>query len=125
MTRMSELLRGDRHTVNKRTILKLLEMNLNVDGYRGVVVASNQYIIEKDYLTHLCKQPHLKFNKMENEVKNVNNDARVRFYLSNTRFERVRGLKIHHCFIDDIGGNKELLGLIESKAKNVEYIKYD
>ena len=111
--------------MNKKTILKLLELNLNVDGYRGVVVASNQYIIEKDYLTHLCKQPHLKFNKMENEIKNVNNDARVRFYLSNTRFERVRGLKIHHCFIDDIGGNKDLLGLIESKAKNVEYIEYD
>ena len=111
--------------MNKRTVLKLLEMNLNVDGYRGVVVASNQYMIEKDYLTHLCKQPHLKFNKMENEIKNVNNDARVRFYLSNTRFERVRGLKIHHCFIDDIGGNKDLLSLIESKAKNVEYIKYD
>ena len=111
--------------MNKRTILKLLEMNLNVDGYRGVVVVSNQYTIEKDYLTHLCKHPHLKFNKMENEVKNVNNDARVRFYLSNARFERVRGLKIHHCFIDDIGGNKDLLGLIESKAKNVEYIDYD
>ena len=122
---MSKLLRGDKHTVNKKTILKLLEMNLNVDGYRGVVVVSNQYIIEKDYLTHLCKQPHLKFNKMENEIKNVNNDARVRFYLSNTRFERVRGLKIHHCFIDDIGGNKDLLELIESKAKNVEYIDYD
>ena len=122
---MLNLVRGDKHTVNKRTILKLLEMNLNVDGYRGVVVASNQYIIEKDYLAHLCKQPHLKFNKMENEVKNVNNDARVRFYLSNTRFERVRGLKIHHCFIDEIGSNKDLLDLIESKAKNVEYIKYD
>ena len=111
--------------MNKKTIIKLLEMNLNVDGYRGVVVVSNQYIIEKDYLAHLCKHPHLKFNKMENEVKNVNNDARVRFYLSNTRFERVRGLKIHHCFIDDIGGNKDLLDLIESKSKNVEYIKYD
>ena len=45
--------------------------------------------------------------------------------MSNTRFERVRGLKIHHCFIDDIGGNKDLLGLIESKAKNVEYIEYE
>lgn len=122
---MSKYYFGDKHTVNKRTILKLLEMNLNVDGYRGVVVASNQYIIEKDYLTHLCKHPHLKFNKMENEVKNVNNDARVRFYLSNTRFERVKGLKIHHCFIDDIGGNKDLLDLIESKAKNVEYLEYD
>ena len=122
---MLNLVRGDKHTVNKKTILKLLEMNLNVDGYRGVVVASNQYIIEKDYLTHLCKKPHLKFNKMENEVKNVNNDARVRFYLSNTRFERVRGLKIHHCFIDEIGSNKDLLDLIESKAKNVEYIKCD
>ena len=122
---MSKLFRGEIQTVNKRTILKLLEMNLNVDGYRGVVVVSNQYIIEKDYLAHLCRQPHLKFNKMENEIKNVNNDARVRFYLSNTRFERVRGLKIHHCFIDDIGGNKDLLDLIESKAKNVEYIKYD
>ena len=111
--------------MNKKTILKLLEMNLNVDGYRGVVVVSNQYIIEKDYLTHLCKHPHFKFNKMENEIKNVNNDARVRFYLSNTRFERVRGLRIHHCFIDEIGGNKELLELIESKAKNVEHIEYD
>ena len=57
--------------MNERTILKLLEMNLNVDGYRGVVVVSNQHIIEKDYLAYLCKQPHLKFNKMENEVKNV------------------------------------------------------
>ena len=122
---MSKLFRGDKHTVNKRTILKLLEMNLSVDGYRGVVVVSNQYIIEKDYLTHLCKHTHLKFNKMENEIKNVNNDARVRFYLCNTRFERVKGLKIHHCFIDDIGSNKDLLDLIESKAKDVEYIKYD
>lgn len=120
---MSKLFRGEIHIVNKMTILKLLEMNLNVDGYRGVVVVSNQYIIEKDYLTHLCKHSNLKFNKMENEVKNVNNDARVRFYFSNTRFERVKGLKIHHCFIDDIGGNKDLLDLIESKAKNVEYIE--
>ena len=122
---MSKLFRGEIHIMNKKTILKLLEMNLNVDGYRGVVVASSRYTIEKDYLTHLCKKPHLKFNKMENEVKNVNNDARIRFYLSNTRFERVRGLKIHHCFIDDIGGNKGLLWLIESKAKNVEYLDYD
>ena len=66
----------------------------------------------------ICSVNGIEYEVIENHIGDV-------LFIINKRDTTKECIAGLHLFYDDIGGNKELLGLIESKAKNVEYIKYD
>ena len=106
--------------MNKRTIKELLRLNLNVSGYRACVVLRYQRDID-EYVEHLCNKHNIRYFKQAMEIKNVNNDSRIRFITPNYPTEKIMGMKIDHVITDDIVKNDTMDNLI-SRVKDSDYV---
>lgn len=102
--------------MDKETLNIILKMNMNIQGYRAIIVVPSQFEIEK-YVQKLCTNPNIRFNKMDNEIKHILNDSRIRFVLPSVREERVKGLRLQHVFLECIP-NDNLLTHLKSRVNN-------
>lgn len=106
--------------MNKKTIKELLRLNLNVSGYRACVVLRYQGDID-EYVEHLCNKHNIRYFKQSMEIKNVNNDSRIRFITPNYPAERIMGMKIDHVIVDDVVRDDLMVSLIH-RVRDVDYV---
>lgn len=97
----------------------LLRLNLEVKDYRALYIVDSQYSIDR-IVGSICSDgsTNLKYFVAPQELRNVDNNARVRFVTTKVGAEKIMGMKIDHVIIDDFNSTSSVLSYATSRVNN-------
>lgn len=105
--------------MQEHVVTKFLRLNLEVKDYRALYIVDNQYSIDR-IVGSICSDgsTNLKYFVAPQELRNVDNNARVRFVTTKVGAEKIMGMKIDHVIIDDFNSNSSVLSYATSRVNN-------
>ena len=105
--------------MQEHIVTKFLRLNLEVKDYRALYIVDNQYSIDR-IVGSICSDgsTNLKYFTAPQELRNVDNNARVRFVTTKVGAEKIMGMKIDHVIIDDFNSNSSVLSYATSRVNN-------